>query len=95
MIVGSALQWVGIAASIIVLASPSRATFSTVLKAGTHALTLGLWIQSALGHMPFPTGTVVHVPLGSLLVAGSFALAVASLRQPRGAQGPPADATDR
>lgn len=39
-----------------------------------------LWAQEALGHMPFPVTTVIHVPLGVLLFALSLLLAVGARR---------------
>lgn len=53
-------------------------TVSAWRRAGSRSLTRGfawavtlllvlLWVQEALGHMPFPVSTVIHVPLGVTL----------------------------
>lgn len=43
-------------------------------------LMVGLWVQEALGHMPFPVSTAIHVPLGVLLFALPLHLAVSARR---------------
>ena len=82
-IVGSALLWIGLAPGIIALASRAASRLPGTVRVGSVLLTIGLWVQNALGHMPFATSTALHVPLGTVLSTGAFALAIGSLRPAR------------
>ena len=50
----------------------------------TTALVVGLWVQEALGHMPFPVATVIHVPLGVLFALPLVLVVVARRSLPEG-----------
>ncbi|HEX7100855.1 MAG TPA: hypothetical protein VF377_16660 [Acidimicrobiia bacterium] len=50
------------------------------VAAWTTLLMFALWVQEALGHMPFAVTTAIHVPLGVSLFAGSLLLAIAARR---------------
>lgn len=43
--------------------------------------TLALWVQEALGHMPFPVTTAIHVPLGVCLFGVGLAGALEARRR--------------
>lgn len=45
-----------------------------------HVLPVVLWLQEALGHMPFPVSTAIHVPSGVGLFGGSIVLALVAGR---------------
>lgn len=78
LIVGSLLPWLAIAPATVALINRRRLSPSIVT--GSVLLPVGLWVQEALGHMPFAVSTAVHVPVGGMLFAGSLMLALASRR---------------
>ncbi|MGH8952027.1 MAG: hypothetical protein ACRDX9_11435, partial [Acidimicrobiia bacterium] len=45
---------------------------------GAILLPVALWVQEALGHMPFAVSTAVHVPLGVAIFGSSVVLALAA-----------------
>jgi len=50
-------------------------------QAGRRGIDLSpdrIWVQEALGHMPWPVTTVIHVPLGVLLFALALGLTFAA-----------------
>lgn len=72
-IVPTAIAWVGVA----------KRRVSSGFAAVVTALLVGLWVQEALGHMPFDVSTAVHVPLGVLLFGTAAALGIHALRPRR------------
>lgn len=80
LLVGTALQWFSLVPMVIALANRSPSGVSRTVRTGTVALVVLIWAQAILGHMPFAVTTIVHVPLGAVLLGWAVALVVASLR---------------
>lgn len=81
LVIGSLLPWFAIAPAVVALVHRRRLPSGIVT--GSVLLPVALWVQEALGHMPFAVATAVHVPLGVALFAGSLLLALASGRRRR------------
>lgn len=76
VIVGAIVPYLAIVPTV---ASWGRARDGSVpryVAIGATVLLIGPWAQEALGHMPFPVTTVVHVPLGVALFGLSMHLAL-------------------
>ncbi len=80
MLVGSALPWIAIVPTVIAWVRAGQRAIPASFAVLVTLLTLGFWVQDALGHMGFPVTIAVHVPLGVVLFAGSTALAIAAFR---------------
>jgi hypothetical protein len=78
VVVGAVLPYLAI---VPVVSAWRRVTLGTVpryVALWSTLLLIGLCAQEALGHMPFPVTTVIHVPLGVALFALSLLLAMAT-----------------
>lgn len=78
LIVGAILPYLAIVPTVSAWRRANAGLVPRYVAVGSTALLVGLWVQEALGHMPFPVTTVVHVPLGVLLFWLSFHLALVS-----------------
>ena len=78
LIVGSSLPWFAIIPAVS--AFRRRRNLDQRVVTGAILLPVALWVQEALGHMPFAVSTAVHVPLGVAIFAGSVVLALAAGR---------------
>lgn len=81
VIVGAVLPYLAIVPTVSAWRRAGRREASRALAVGATLLLIGLWVQEALGHMPWPVTTVIHVPFGVLLFWLSSQLSYASLRQ--------------
>lgn len=79
--VGLALPIAAIVPTVIAWVHVARRRVSAGFAGLVTALLVGLWVQDALGHMPFDVSTAVHVPLGVLLFGLSAALGIRALRR--------------
>lgn len=89
LIVGAILPYLGIVPAVAAWVLAGRGAVTRRYAAVATLLLIALWTQEALGHMPFPVTTAIHVPLGVVLFAVSAQLAVLAAR-PRRRVGQPA-----
>lgn len=80
LIVGSALPWFAIVPAAV--AFTVRHRLAPWVVTGAILLPVGLWVQSALGHMPFAVTTAIHVPFGVALFGSTLLLTLGSTRSP-------------
>lgn len=78
VILGAVLPYVAILPTASSWRRSAAGLIPRGVAVGSTVLLIGLWAQEALGHMPFPITTIVHVPLGVLLFWLSFHLAMSS-----------------
>lgn len=83
VIVGAILPYLAIVPTVSAWRRANAGLVPRYVAVGSTVLLVGLWVQEALGHMPFPVTTVIHVPLGVLLFWLSFHLAMTTLRPDR------------
>ncbi|QBI19959.1 hypothetical protein ER308_10575 [Egibacter rhizosphaerae] len=88
MIVGWLLPWSAIVPAVMAVVAHSNRRVSRGVMIGAVLLPMLLFVQEALGHMPFAASTAVHVPYGVGLFAGTVLLAAASTRPPTAAPRP-------
>jgi hypothetical protein len=69
LIVGAILPYLAIVPTVSAWRHVSRGRVPRRVAVGATILLVSLWAQEALGHMPFPVTTVIHVPLGVALFA--------------------------
>jgi hypothetical protein len=84
--VGFLLPYLGIVVAVVAVAQRSR--WPRGVGVGAGVLPVLLWVQNALGHLPVPATTAVHVPFGVTLVLYPLGLALIALRE-RPRQAPP------
>jgi heme A synthase len=80
IIVAAILPYLAIVPTVSAWRRRGRGVMTTNLAVWTTLLMVGLWVQEALGHMPFPVTTVIHVPLGVILFALPLLLATSAYR---------------
>jgi len=80
LLVGSALPWIAIIPTVIAWVRVGQRAIPVSFGVFVTLVTVGLWVQDALGHMGFPATIAVHVPLGVVLFGASTALAIAAFR---------------
>lgn len=83
VIVGAVLPYLGIVPVVSAWRGVKSRGVPIWVAVGSTALLIGLWVQEALGHMPWPVTTVIHVPLGVALFSLSLYLAMATSRSSR------------
>lgn len=88
LVVGSLLPFLALVVAVVGGVAWSRRQVSPAVGLGAVTLPVLLWVQSALGHLPAPVTTAVHVPLGTALLAHVVVLALRARRPRTG--GPPA-----
>ena len=76
VIVGAVLPYLAIVPAVAAWRRARQGTVTRGLATGATLLLVLLWVQEALGHMPFDVATVVHVPLGVILFSLSLHLAL-------------------
>jgi hypothetical protein len=74
IIVAAVLPYLAIVPTVSAWRKSARGIVTRNFAMWTTLLMVGLWIQEALGHMPFPVTTVIHVPLGVVLFTMAFLL---------------------
>lgn len=74
VIVGAVLPYLAIIPVVSAWRGVRQGIVSKFVAVGSTVMLIGLWVQEALGHMPFPVTTVVHVPLGVALFGLSLYL---------------------
>ena len=67
VIVGAVLPYLAIVPVVAAWRRARQGAVTRRVAVGATLLLVALWVQEALGHMPFPVTTVIHVPLGVLL----------------------------
>lgn len=82
VIVGAILPYLAIVPAVAAWRRANASEVPRYVAVGATVLLVGLWVQEALGHMPFPVTTVIHVPLGVLLFWLSFHLAMVTRSKP-------------
>lgn len=75
------LPWYAIVPAVAAGARRRAGTLSGRVAVACYVLPVVLWVQEALGHMPFPVSTAIHVPLGVGLFGGSIVLALQAGRR--------------
>jgi len=78
LVVGSLLPWFGVIPAVS--AFRGRRNLDQRVVTGAILLPVALWVQGAIGHLPFAVSTAVHVPLGVAIFASSVVLALAAGR---------------
>lgn len=78
VIVGAVLPYLAIVPVVSAWRRVKRVTIQRHFAVGSTVLLVGLWVQEALGHMPFAVSTVIHVPLGVALFGLSLNLGLAA-----------------
>ena len=74
--VGAVLPYMAIVPAVSAWRRARDGVVTRGFATAATVLLVGLWVQEALGHMPFPVTTVIHVPLGVLLFALALLLAI-------------------
>lgn len=80
LIVAAILPYLAIVPTVSAWRKRTRKVVTKAFAVAATLLMVALWVQEALGHMPFPVSTAIHVPLGVLLFALSSHLAVDARR---------------
>jgi hypothetical protein len=80
VIVAAILPYLAIVPTVSAWRKTRRGVVNGRFAVWTTLLLVGMWVQEALGHMPFPVTTVIHVPFGVLLFALPLQLAVGARR---------------
>ena len=80
MIFGAFLGYFALALVPVAIVQRRRRRCASWIAVGAGLVPVLVWVQEALGHMPFPITTAVHVPLGVALLAYVVVLAVAANR---------------
>lgn len=93
LIVGWLLPYVGIAVAVVAGICQARGTCASRHAIAVYPLPVLLWVQEMLGHLPLPSSTAVHVPLGVVLTVYPAVLAVGIARSRP--EGTTADAATR
>ena len=94
VIVGAVLPYLAIVPAVSSWRRERRGIVTKGFAVAATLLLVALWVQEALGHMPFPVTTAVHVPLGVLLFSLALHLAFHARRVTSGG-GPPRRPTGR
>lgn len=76
IIVGAVLPYLAIVPAVTAWRRARQDVVTGGFAWGATLLLVALWVQEALGHMPFPIATIIHVPLGVLLFGLSLHLAL-------------------
>ena len=76
VIVGAVLPYLAFIPAVAAWRGARRSLVTRRVAFGATLLLVALWMQEALGHMPFPVTTTIHVPLGVLLFWLSLHLAL-------------------
>ena len=84
LILGWLLPLFALSLPVAAVIERRRGRASRGLVAAASVLPFVLWVQEALGHIPEPVTTAVHVPLGVSLLTYSVLLGLAA-STPRGA----------
>ena len=77
---GVVLPYFGLVPTVSAWAASRRGRVTRTVATWTTLLTVALWVQEALGHMPFAVSTAIHVPLGVSLFGCALILGVAARR---------------
>jgi heme A synthase len=80
VIVAAILPYLGIAPTVSAWRQSRREVVTKTFAVWATILMITLWAQEALGHMPWPVTTVIHVPLGVLLFTLALVLALSARR---------------
>lgn len=75
--VAAVLPYLTIVSTVSAWRQAGRGVVPRGVAVGSTLLLIGMWVQEALGHMPWPVTTVIHVPLGVLLFALALGLTFA------------------
>lgn len=86
-VMGLVLPFFAIAVAIVAGVHHRRGSVPPRVAIATYPLPVLLWVQEMLGHMPFPTTTAVHVPLGVTLAI--YPVLLAGLARPVIGRPPP------
>lgn len=78
-IVGAVVPYVAIVPVVSAWRGSRDGCVTRGVATGATVLLIGLWVQEALGHMPLPITTAIHVPLGVLLFALALLLGMRTL----------------
>lgn len=78
--IGSLLPYFGIWPACAAWGQAKDGTISRRWAWAITATAAGLWVQDALGHMPFPVTTAIHVPLGVLLFGAALVSGIETRR---------------
>lgn len=78
---GSALPYVGLVPAVAVWGRAEAGIVSRRFAGAVTALVAALWIQDALGHMPFAVTTAIHIPLGVALFGATLMTALEARRR--------------
>ena len=80
IIVGAVLPYLAFVPVFVAWRRVREGMVTGRLAAGATLLLVALWVQEALGHMPFRVSTIIHVPLGVLLFSLSLHLGLEARR---------------
>lgn len=80
IVIAAVLPYLAIVPTVSAWRKSGRGMVGRDVAVWTTALMVALWVQEALGHMPFAVATVVHVPLGVLLFALPLQLGLTAWR---------------
>jgi hypothetical protein len=80
VVVAAILPYLGIAPTVSAWRQSGRNVVTKAFAGGATFLMITLWAQEALGHMPWPVTTVIHVPLGVVLFTLALVLALGARR---------------
>ena len=80
IIVAAALPYLAIIPTASAWRKRGRRALTKSFAVWTTVSMVALWVQEALGHMPFPVATAIHVPLGVLLFSLSLLLGASAWR---------------
>lgn len=78
--IAAVLPYLAIVPTVSAWRKSGRGVVSRKVAVWTTGLMVALWVQEALGHMPFAAATVLHVPLGVLLFALPLLLGLSAWR---------------
>ncbi|MPZ52185.1 MAG: hypothetical protein GEU79_05545 [Acidimicrobiia bacterium] len=76
VIVGAVLPYLAIVPTVIAWRRSREDVVGRGDAVSATVLLGGLWVQEALGHMPFAISTTIHVPFGVVLFTLSFYLGI-------------------
>jgi len=78
VVVAAVLPYLTIVPTVSAWREAGRGVVPRWVAVGSTFLLIGMWVQQALGHMPGPVTTVIHVPFGVLLFALALGLTFAA-----------------
>ena len=78
VVVAAVLPYLTILPTVAAWRQVGRGVVPRRVAVGSTFLLIGMWVQEALGHMPWPMTTAIHIPLGVLLFALALGLTFAA-----------------